>query len=190
MYGLFTKLGLGAVVSAGLSVLGISYLCTEPPANHHPNRPPTVVAVHADAALGVAPASPGRGPGSGANAGSNPNRGSGTSPGTSSGNGSGSSSGSNRGSNNGANSGSNPQHPTSDCGCDATNPALINVKPVVDVDVDVDADAGVTLSDSAVTAPVVAGPGTVGDVVDGVLPDCGCNPGGSPAHLFVSVLGH
>ena len=52
MYGLFTKLGLGAVVSAGLSVLGISYLCTDAPSNHE-QAPAAVVAIQADAALGA-----------------------------------------------------------------------------------------------------------------------------------------
>ena len=50
MYGLFTKLGLGAVVSAGLSVLGISYLSTDVPSNHLDRGPAAVVAIEVDAA--------------------------------------------------------------------------------------------------------------------------------------------
>ena len=67
MYGVFTKFGLGAVVSAGLSVLGINYLCTDPLPNQHHHRPAAVVAIQADAALGAgvttAPASHGSGSG-------------------------------------------------------------------------------------------------------------------------------
>jgi hypothetical protein len=180
MYGLFTKFGLGAVVSAGLSVLGISYLCTDAPPNHQHPRPAAVVAIQADAALdaGVATApsshSPGQvgvsvsgslgskapgatNPGSSTNPGSNPSQPGGTQPGPG-------------------------------CGCTTHNPPLVNVKPDVDVDVDVD----VKLPDTDLNAPGIVGGvlGTVGVVVDGVLPDCGCSPLGQPAVLPVPLLGH
>jgi hypothetical protein len=186
MYGLFTRLGAGAVMSAGLSVLGVTLLCTEAPSSHHHNTP-AAVAIEADAALDVAantasPGSPSNGapagrvalgvdgnvgltiPGSATNPGSNPSH-----------------------------PGSNPSHPGSNpapgCGCTTSNPPLVNVKPDVDVDVDVD----VKLPDVDVDTPDVVGGvlGTVGIVVDGVLPDCGCTSGDHSTGLLpLSILGH
>ena len=185
MYGLLTKCGAGAVLSAGLSVLGVTYLCTDVPTNHQHHRPAAVVAVQADAALGA-----GGGVAVGARTGQwqcrtrdlgerqprrqrrrerqprhqQPGRhpGSSSNPGTS--------------------------HPAPDCGCTTNNPPLINVKPDVDVDVDV----VVKLPDTDLNAPGLVGGvlGTVGTVVDVVLPDCGCSSAGPPALLPLPVLGH
>jgi hypothetical protein len=179
MYGLFTRLGAGAVMSAGLSVLGVTLLCTEAPSSHHHNAP-AAVAIEADAALDVAAntASPGS-PSNGAPAarvalGVNGNA-SLTIPGSA------------------TNPGSNPSHPGSNpapgCGCTTSNPPLVNVKPDVKVDVDVDAKLPAVDLD---TPDLVGGVlGTVGTVVDGVLPDCGCTSGDHSTGLLpLSVLGH
>ena len=180
MYGLFTKMGLGAVVSAGLSVLGISYLCSDPAPNQHHQRPPALVAVQADAALGVG-AVPSAGPGHGG--GSNPGN---QNPGND-----------NPGNHNPGNQNPGNQNPgtynpgTYNPGnqnpsptCCNTLPPLVNVEPDVDLDVDVD----VKLPDVDAPTTIVGGVlGTVGVVVDGVLPDCGCN---QPVLLPLPVLGH
>jgi hypothetical protein len=168
MYGLFTRIGAGAVISAGLSVLGISYLCTQDASNHSTDHPAAVVAaVQADAALGAAVVPGSHGAGGG-------NTGVTTSPASAGNPGSGST------------PGSSPEAP--DCGCAANNPSLVNVKPDVDVDVDVD----VKLPGTDVDAPGLVGGvlGTVGTVVDGVLPDCGCTSGGPTAIVPLPVLGH
>ena len=173
MYELFTRIGAGAVISAGLSVLGITYLCTDT-SSHHAHHPTAVVAaVQADAALGtsVAPSSHGTGTGNQGNG----NSGAGNT-------GSSTSSGSNN------NPGSNPGSSNPGCGCNAGNPPIVNVKPDVDADVNV----VVKLPDADVNAPGLVGgvAGTVNGVVDGVLPDCGCTPGGPLVDLRLPVLGH
>jgi hypothetical protein len=158
-------------------VLGVTYLCTDVPSNHHQHRPAAVVAVQADAALGaglvISPSS--HGPGTSNPGNSNPGH---SNPGNSNpGN-------SNPGNSNPGNSNPGTNHPAPDCGCATNNPPLVNVKPDVDLDVDV----VVKLPDTDLNAPGLVGGvlGTVGTVVDVVLPDCGC----SPALLPLPVLGH
>jgi len=188
MYGLFTKMCAGAVISAGVSVLGLSYLCTDQPSNRHPS-PAAVVALQADAAVGAGVvSSPAHGP-------SNHNPGS-SSPGSNNSSGATANPGNsnpgannNPGSNNPGSTNPGPNHPAPDCGCATNTPPLVNVKPDVDVDVDV----VVTLPDTDVNAPGLVGGvlGTVGTVVDVVLPDCGCSPVGDlPATLPLPLLGH
>jgi hypothetical protein len=169
MYGVFTKLGASAVLCAGLSVLGISSLCSNStPAHQHAT--PVTVGVQADADInGDVAAAPGSVK-SGAGVDGTitvrvPNPRPTTNP-------------------------SNPGQPGSNqpgCNCTSTNPSLVTVKPHVDLDVDVDAKLP-----GAVVDPNLAGGlvGTVGAVVNGVSPDCGCTPSGQPALLSVSVLGH
>ena len=178
MYGLFTKMCTGAVISAGVSVLGLSYLCTDQPSNRHPS-PAAVVALQADAAVGAGVvSSPAHGPSNhnpgSSSPGSNTNPGATTKPGNP---------------NPGATTNPGSNNPAPDCGCATNNPPLVNVKPDVDVDVDV----VVTLPDTDVNAPGLVGGvlGTVGTVVDVVLPDCGCSPVGDlPAALPLPLLGH
>jgi len=177
MYGLFTRIGAGAVISAGLSVLGISYLCTEGSTHNSSHEPAAVVAaIHADAGLGVstAPSSHGPGASTGSNAGT---------PGSNSGSASNPSSNPGSASNPGSSSGSN----NPGCGCNAGTP-IVNVKPDVDADVNV----VVKLPDPDLNASglVNGAVGTVNGVVDGVLPDCGCSPGGPLVVLPLPVLGH
>jgi len=186
MYGLLTKCGAGAVLSAGLSVLGVTFLCTDVPSSHH-HRPAAIVAVQADAALGagVVTSAPSHGPGNGnlgnSNTGNN-NPGNNNAGTSNAGN-------SNAGNPNPATSNPGTSHPAPDCGCVSNTPPLITVKPDVDVDVDV----VVKLPDTDLNAPGLVGGvlGTVGTVVDGVLPDCGCAPdSGLPVALPLPVLGH
>jgi hypothetical protein len=162
-------------------VLGVTYLCTDTPSNHN-HRPAAVLAVQADAGLGAgvvtSPSSHGPGksnPGSGNPGYGNPGNNPGTSnPGTK---------------NPGPSTNPGSSHSAPDCGCGTNNPPLINVKPDVDADVDV----VVKLPDTGVNAPGLVGGvlGTVGTVVDVVLPDCGCSPdSGLPAALPLPLLGH
>jgi hypothetical protein len=181
MYGLFTRIGAGAVISAGLSVLGISYLCTEGSTHNSSHEPAAAVAaIHADAGVGVstAPSSHGPGASTGSNAGT-PGSNSGSASNPSSNPGSNPGSASNPGSSSGSN---NPG-----CGCNAGTP-IVNVKPDVDADVNV----VVKLPDPDLNASglVNGAVGTVNGVVDGVLPDCGCSPGGPLVVLPLPVLGH
>ena len=173
MYGVLTKLGASAVLSVGLSVLGVSYLCSDSTPTHQQPAAATV-GVNADADVNGATAAPRPVHADGGVNGTITVRVQHANPG-------GTASGP-------ANNPSNPGQPGSNqpgCHCTSSNPSLVTVKPDLNLDVDVDAEAtppGVVVDPSLAV-------GVVGAVVDGVSSDCGCTPNRQPGLLSVSV-GH